>query len=128
MERMITQGGVGELKVDSHGGITLCLNDKRPRHIGRIKKNRKGVLVYQKYEDSVFEKFGAFGFCYDIIQKLNPEVIRVDWTGGNRVERGTYRIGRDKLLKVAKYLDFKKKGLELRCYIPVEEFHYRAEK
>lgn len=120
------------LNVDRIGGVHLRLikENNKVRPIGTlIRRNtatKKGLLIYKKYENSLFRKLKAFGFCHKII-KLNPDRIHVIWIGGSEVKRGRYSIGIKKFKKEAIILNFKKKGIELRSYVPIDRFKFKEE-
>lgn len=117
------------LSVDGLGGVHLRLvgEGNRVRPIGTIRKTtKKNLLIYKKYENSVFRKLQAFGFCHEVI-KLNPDRIHVIWIGGSEAKRGRYSISMKKFKKEAVILNFKKKGMELRSYVPIDKFNFRKE-
>lgn len=117
-----------KLMIDSLGSVLLTLKGKGVRNIGSLSfdGDRNG-LVYQKFEDSIFEKFNAFGFCNEVIKRFTPKLIKIVWVGGNDIARGTYTIGINTFRENIRFLNFKNKGLELRCYVPVDNFLFRRE-
>ncbi len=96
---------------------------RRWRKIGKILTLPHNIIVYQKYEDSIFRKFKAFGFCHKAIEIINPDYVRVIYRG-KEAKEGGYSIPTDIFRKEAKFLNFKKQGFELRCYVPIEKFYY----
>ena len=112
MGKVYQDGEGNKLIVHTNGLVQMRLyNEIRVRNIGWM-ENRK----YCKHEDSIFMKFNAFGFNHAVIRILNPQVIEVEYQGD------IYRINRDSFEKCKKFLHFKKKGYELRCYVPLEDF------
>ena len=97
------------------------------KKIGRIKMIADGISVYQKHTKYIFRKFKAFGFCYEAIETINPTYVQVIYKG-EEAKKGSYSIATNILRNKAKFLNFKKKGFELQCFVPIKEFLYERKR
>jgi len=111
------EGGRVQLKLGSEGRI---------RSIGSVGKTPEGEKVYRKVErneKAIFRTFNAFGFCYQAIKEINPDVIEVAYSGSG-IKKGVYAIDIGIFNVVKKFLDFRSRGFELRVYVPIDQFEF----
>jgi hypothetical protein len=116
------------LYISDIGVVALKLKGEkgRIRMIGLVVDSSRGVRVYKKFGDqSYFRKLGAFGFCHEAIQMINPDIIKVVCLTDKWVEKGSYTMGINRFRELMDYFNFKEKGFELQVFVSVDAFMYR---
>ena len=113
----ITDGNGNKLLIirDAHRhNISLTLKaDGRSRKLGYI---QDGVYYKHETKDGIFRKLNAFGFCNDLISQMSPTAICVYY------EENRYFISIERFNKHKQFLNWKNKGFELRCFVPLNFF------
>ncbi len=105
--------------VNDAGHIRLKLTqESRHRNLGVFYKNTKTYFKVCKPEN-VFRKFNAFGFNENVIQVLKPTTVIVEMGGKE------YKISFNDFDLYKQYLNFRKRGFELQCFVPLEAFTIR---
>ena len=100
--------------------------EKRERKIGKYNRYEQTFIKNEKFNpDAIYYKLNSFGFPYHLLQflyeRLGLKKIIVKVSNWKQ-----YEIEADKVLdkdkKLAQIRDYKKKGYELRIYIPIKYF------
>jgi len=122
VEYFITINGVVFLELPKDKGK----KKKKYRKIGHFDRHTKIFTKFEKNNpDAVFIKFNSFGFPYHLLKFLYEKfglrkiIVKVsDWK--------KYEIEAEKLFEKGffeeKFLNFKRKGYELRLYVPIKYF------
>jgi len=108
---------LSDLTTDNRIILKLDLRrDNFQRNIGYLRHN---VYVKKENKDGIFRQLNAFGFCAMAINQMSPQLIIVNYMGKD------YVIGKEAFDKNKKFLNFKKDGFELRCFVPLKYFKRR---
>jgi len=101
---------------EGSGCVTLFLKTRETRKIGKLVDG-----VYTKYmtRKNIFRKTDSLGFNWEVIDWLKPKKVVVN------LEGTWLNISGEDFFAKKEFLDYKKLGFELQCFVKLEHFKRR---